>query len=263
MADSERHPFLQGLSKHRGAPPTVLVIFGASGDLTARKLIPARLQPELRQPASGRFPLVGFGRKSIPDDGVPGGDAQTRSRSSHEASFDPDGLGRGGRQHELCLGRIPLDETDISTLAEIHRRDRENKGREVHTIFYYFDASLRLRADHLERLGRERARVSKYARQGDHSDAFIIEKPFGHDLASARSSTPPPASLPGRSGVSHRSLPRQGDGAEHPGVRASPTRSSNRSGTAATSITYRSRRRGGRRRASRRLLRADAAACAT
>ena len=41
MADSERHPFLQGLSKHRGAPPTVVVIFGASGDLTARKLFPA------------------------------------------------------------------------------------------------------------------------------------------------------------------------------------------------------------------------------
>ena len=41
MADPERHPFLQGLSKHRGSPPTVVVIFGASGDLTARKLIPA------------------------------------------------------------------------------------------------------------------------------------------------------------------------------------------------------------------------------
>ena len=36
MADSPRHPFLHGLSKHRGAPPTVVVIFGASGDLTAR-----------------------------------------------------------------------------------------------------------------------------------------------------------------------------------------------------------------------------------
>jgi glucose-6-phosphate 1-dehydrogenase len=41
MADTPRHPFLHGLSKHRGAPPTVVVIFGASGDLTARKLIPA------------------------------------------------------------------------------------------------------------------------------------------------------------------------------------------------------------------------------
>ncbi|MDB6093261.1 MAG: zwf, partial [Verrucomicrobia bacterium] len=41
MAEETRHPFLHGLSKHRGSPPTVIVIFGASGDLTARKLIPA------------------------------------------------------------------------------------------------------------------------------------------------------------------------------------------------------------------------------
>ncbi len=32
---------MQGLSKYRGAPPTIVVIFGASGDLTSRKLIPA------------------------------------------------------------------------------------------------------------------------------------------------------------------------------------------------------------------------------
>ena len=38
MADETRHPFLHGLSKHRGSPPTVIVIFGVSGDLTARKL---------------------------------------------------------------------------------------------------------------------------------------------------------------------------------------------------------------------------------
>ncbi|MFI5337191.1 MAG: glucose-6-phosphate dehydrogenase, partial [Opitutales bacterium] len=68
MADQVRHPFLHGLSKHRGAPPTVLVIFGASGDLTARKLIPAiyNLAHDGLLPAD--FELVGFGRKAVPDD---------------------------------------------------------------------------------------------------------------------------------------------------------------------------------------------------
>ena len=41
QGEEDRHPFLEGLSKHRGAVPTVMVIFGASGDLTARKLVPA------------------------------------------------------------------------------------------------------------------------------------------------------------------------------------------------------------------------------
>ena len=49
MAETQRHPFLQGLSKHRGAPPTVVVIFGASGDLTARKLLPAMERLNMHQ----------------------------------------------------------------------------------------------------------------------------------------------------------------------------------------------------------------------
>jgi glucose-6-phosphate 1-dehydrogenase len=68
MADQERHPFLQGLSKHRGAPPTVVVIFGASGDLTARKLIPAIYNLSYDNLLPADFHLVGYGRKPIPDD---------------------------------------------------------------------------------------------------------------------------------------------------------------------------------------------------
>src|SRR5215217_4309084 len=68
MADTQRHPFLQGLSKHRGAPPTVVVIFGASGDLTARKLIPAVFNLSFDNLLPADFFLVGYGRKAIPDD---------------------------------------------------------------------------------------------------------------------------------------------------------------------------------------------------
>jgi len=68
MADPERHPFLQGLSKHRGAPPTVVVIFGASGDLTARKLIPAIYNLSVDNLLPADFHLIGYGRKPIPDE---------------------------------------------------------------------------------------------------------------------------------------------------------------------------------------------------
>src|SRR5438270_12539289 len=68
MAETQRHPFLQGLSKHRGAPPTVVVIFGASGDLTARKLIPAVYNLAFDSLLPADFFLVGFGRTAIPDE---------------------------------------------------------------------------------------------------------------------------------------------------------------------------------------------------
>src|SRR3569623_1948529 len=68
MADQERHPFLEGLSKHRGAPPTVVVIFGASGDLTARKLNPAVYNLAHANLLPADFFLVGYGRTPISDD---------------------------------------------------------------------------------------------------------------------------------------------------------------------------------------------------
>src|ERR1041384_6957309 len=67
MAETQRHPFLHGLSKHRGAPPTIVVIFGASGDLTARKLIPAVYNLSVDNLLPADFFLVGYGRTSIPD----------------------------------------------------------------------------------------------------------------------------------------------------------------------------------------------------
>src|SRR5271155_5238470 len=68
MADTERHPFLKGLSKHRGAPPTVVVIFGASGDLTARKLIPAIYNLSVDNLLPPPSPVVACAPKPIPDD---------------------------------------------------------------------------------------------------------------------------------------------------------------------------------------------------
>src|SRR5882672_10713955 len=51
----------------RGRPgdPCVMVIFGAAGDLTQRKLIPALYNLERSRLLSGRFAVVGFAREAI------------------------------------------------------------------------------------------------------------------------------------------------------------------------------------------------------
>ena len=68
LTEETRHPFLKGLSKHRGAPPTVVVIFVASGDLTARKLVPAIFNLGVDNLLPGDFNLIGYGRKPIEDE---------------------------------------------------------------------------------------------------------------------------------------------------------------------------------------------------
>ena len=59
------NPLLDGLRLEPTPGPTTLVIFGASGDLTRRKLLPAvyRLSRGQRLPA--RFSVIGVAREDI------------------------------------------------------------------------------------------------------------------------------------------------------------------------------------------------------
>ena len=63
------NPLLEGLEAQRVAPPAVLVIFGASGDLTSRKLLPALAGLALRGALPGAFGVVGVARTELDDEG--------------------------------------------------------------------------------------------------------------------------------------------------------------------------------------------------
>src|SRR5206468_3083382 len=52
----------------RPAPPAVFVIFGASGDLTSRKLMPAVERLALRRLLPASFAVVGVARTEMDDD---------------------------------------------------------------------------------------------------------------------------------------------------------------------------------------------------
>jgi len=181
MADPIRHPFLQGLSKHRGAPPTVVVIFGASGDLTARKLIPAvyNLGHDNLLPAD--FFLVGFGRKAIPD-------AEFRTlaagaiREFSRRELNEDVWARVAANTTYVAGGY--DEKAAFDRLAAHIAGIEKKtGREVQTLFY-ISTPPSVFAPILLNLG-ACGLAAKYLGQAIHSKV-IIEKPFGKDLASAR-----------------------------------------------------------------------------
>ncbi len=67
MTASASNPLRQGLTEDRTPEPCTVVIFGASGDLTKRKLVPAlySLMAERLLPPS--FAVVGFARKEVSD----------------------------------------------------------------------------------------------------------------------------------------------------------------------------------------------------
>lgn len=62
------NPLRQGLFSDRVPPPCSLVIYGASGDLTARKLVPALFDLYQKHLLPTSFSLIGISRSKISDD---------------------------------------------------------------------------------------------------------------------------------------------------------------------------------------------------
>src|SRR5262245_31444650 len=64
MTDHE-NPFREGMRMERKAPPCIVVIFGASGDLNKRKLTPALYNLYQQHLVSNSFSMVGFTRTQM------------------------------------------------------------------------------------------------------------------------------------------------------------------------------------------------------
>jgi glucose-6-phosphate 1-dehydrogenase len=157
--------------------PLTLVIFGASGDLTARKLIPSlyrldrkgRLPPELR--------VVGVAR-------TPYGDDEFRAKEAEGvrkfAARDWDA--RAWEAFAARLGYAPGDAAQPGGLDALRERLRRSEGGGPGRRLYYLAVAPDLYVPIVTRLGE--AGLAGEAAGGWRR--VIIEKPFGHDLRSAR-----------------------------------------------------------------------------
>ena len=181
MEEANRHPFLKGLSKHRGAPPTAIVIFGASGDLTSRKLIPAIYNLAVDHLLSADFFLMGYGRKPIPEKEYRE-HALTSVDSHSRRPLASDIWDRLEQQIFYQSGGYD-DPEAYTALADRLDALEKKVGRDLQLLFY-ISTPPQVFGAILENLGR-----SGLARRNLDSPLFskvIVEKPFGKDLATAQ-----------------------------------------------------------------------------
>lgn len=179
--DENRHPFLKGLSKHRGAPPTVMVIFGASGDLTARKLVPALFNLGFDNLLPVDFHLIGFGRKAVEDEAFRSMLEEAVREHSRRAVQDE--IWARIRQNLTYHAGDYQDGAAFVALAERIDALEKEIGREVQRLFY-ISTPPSVFQPIVENLG-----TSGLAHPRSRSELpskVIIEKPFGYDLESAR-----------------------------------------------------------------------------
>jgi glucose-6-phosphate 1-dehydrogenase len=168
------NPFAQDVE--RPLPePTTLVIFGATGDLAARKLLPAVYNLGLRGLLPDRFQVVGIGRSARDRDAFRGlaKDAiAAHSRTGIEAD--------AWAALEPRLDFLNGDLTDPGLFDSLGAllRDKDADGP-TQRVFY-----LAVSSSFFGAIARGLAAVGLGA-GADPPTKLMIEKPFGHDLRSA------------------------------------------------------------------------------
>jgi glucose-6-phosphate 1-dehydrogenase len=175
VAVAQENPLLEGLEIRRAPDSCILVIFGASGDLTKRKLFPALYSLAYRGLLPEHFAVVGVARTEESDD-----DFRDRMKEAvQEHSRDPfrddvwDGLAAGMRYVAMDFADEDREDRLAHTLTELDK-ERETGGNRV----YYLATPPSVFETVVGALGKRRS-AEGWVR-------LIIEKPFGHELASAR-----------------------------------------------------------------------------
>jgi glucose-6-phosphate 1-dehydrogenase len=158
----------------------VIVIFGASGDLTARKLIPAIYNLSFDNLLPADFFLVGYGRKAIPDEEFRGIASEAIKEFSRR-ELNAEVWNRVATNTSYVAGGYDESEAFLRLAAHIDALEKK-LGRDVQTLFY-ISTPPSVFAPILRNLGSCRL-ASRHLGNSLHTKV-IIEKPFGKDLDSA------------------------------------------------------------------------------
>jgi glucose-6-phosphate 1-dehydrogenase len=171
------NPLVEGL-EHLPVDPTTLVVFGATGDLARRKLLPALYNLAHDGSLPERFALIGVARSEQPDEAFREAARESIERFSRRRP-DPDVL--GGLLAEMRYVGGTFDDAGVySHLDRTLEALEDETGIHLNRLFYLSTAP-ELFPVIVERLG------AAGLNQADGAQTrIVIEKPFGYDLASAR-----------------------------------------------------------------------------
>jgi glucose-6-phosphate 1-dehydrogenase len=171
----------QDLEHTRAKEPVTVVIFGASGDLSRRKLIPALYHLECAGYLPERYAVVGFSRTKMTDEAYR--DAMLRALRE-QVQDGPQPVGADAKLVQ-ALHYQPGSNEDPQAFAQLKERlaqlDKQ-RGLPGNRLFYLSVAPefFPVIINHLHAAG------LIYPKKGKAWSRVIIEKPFGRDLESAR-----------------------------------------------------------------------------
>lgn len=176
------NPLIEKARQFKAPDPCILVIFGATGDLTARKLVPALYNLAQSGQLPAHFACVGFARRDKSHDDFRKEMFEAVSQFSRTKPIDPNLWQSFSEQ--LFYHRSEFDnEEGYDSLKAFLKQLDSKMGTRGNRVYYLstqpsFFTSITEKLNHHGLIYdvEDRTRWSR----------LIIEKPFGHDLASAQ-----------------------------------------------------------------------------
>ena len=172
------NPFQDPLRFERQVPECVVVIFGANGDLTRRKLMPALYRLAYDRRLSAGFAVVGISRTPLSDDQFRENMLDAVKRFSEDTTFDADVW----RTFAEGLFYVAGDINDAGLYQRLAARlaEIESARHTGGSVMFYLSTQPSQYASAAQGLGA--AGLGK----GQGWRRLVVEKPFGHGLSSAR-----------------------------------------------------------------------------
>lgn len=154
---------------------TTIVIFGASGDLTRRKLIPALFNLYRKKRMPKLFRIVGVSRRPFSDDQFR---EQVEGGVKEFAASDYDAKKWG--EFAPTISYHAGDLNSVEDMLGLDSYLREVEGGDEANRMYYLSIAPKLYESTIANLG-----AANMVGEAHGWRRVVIEKPFGHDLASA------------------------------------------------------------------------------
>ncbi len=179
MPDFSSNPLREGLQIERTPEANTVVIFGASGDLTKRKLVPALYNLGLDRLLPGNFAVVGFARRPISNDEFRAQMLEGINAFSRNKPAQPEVWASFAQGVYYHPGNFDDPEAYKKLGELLDQLDRE-RGTAGNRLFYlatapeYFPTIVQ----QIGAAGLDKSPAGGWVR-------VIIEKPFGRDLPSA------------------------------------------------------------------------------
>lgn len=183
MTSVLENPLRAGAGLERVSQPAIMVIFGATGDLTRRKLLPALYNLRVENDLPPNFSVVGFARRDWTDEHfrqeMYEGIKEFSRRELDQSLWDS-----FSQNLHFLSSEFDKDEgyTQLKELLDRLDSERGIGGNRI----YYLSTPPSYYPTIIEKLGEAGLGGRGRPRDADFT-RIIVEKPFGYDLQSARS----------------------------------------------------------------------------